>query len=179
MDKMLCKKCNASLDEGSSRCSACGEEVPPMRLSQAPTQPGPSRPDRPLPCDFGRFRLLREIGRGGMGVVYEAEDRQLVRTVALKTLFEREGGQHFEARFLQEARIAGTLDHPNLVPVYDYGTIDGLAYYTMPLVRGLSLEAIIPLLHARGRGSATGSLAIPSEPSQRVRLVLEWLEGAL
>ena len=169
----------AGIDPGQG-ASAAAEALHP---SQLPTLPGASAerslPAGPLPRPFGRFRLLRLIGRGGMGEVYEAEDTQLVRRVALKTLLAAEGRADSAARFLQEARIAGTLDHPNVVPVYDYGIVDGTAYYTMPLVDGHSLEELIPFLHRRAQGAPPLFLEIPESWSDRVGLVLDWFAGAL
>jgi tetratricopeptide (TPR) repeat protein len=132
-----------------------------------------------VPRRFGRFRLLREIGQGGMGVVYEAEDQRLLRSVALKTLFPLEESWSAQDRFLREARIAAALDHPNVVTVLDYGSVDGTSYYTMPLVVGLSLEAIIPFLHGHADGPAPEFLKLPEDTADRVHLILTWFEGAL
>ncbi len=88
----------------------------------------------------GEFRLLREIGRGGMGVVYLAEDTQLQRRVAIKTL-----PPHLAAdavvreRFLREARTAAGLSHPNIVPIYSAAERDSVVYFTMGYVHGESL----------------------------------------
>jgi serine/threonine protein kinase/Flp pilus assembly protein TadD len=122
---------------------------------------------------------LKLIGKGGMGAVYEAEDTRLMRRVALKTLLVKEGSRLVESRFLQEARIAGTLDHPNLVPVYDYGMVGQIAYYTMPLVKGLSLEEIIPFIHGRTDEPPPAFLRIPEDAPERTDLVLKWFIGAL
>ena len=82
-----------------------------------------------------RYRVEREIGRGGMGVVYEAWDSQLDRPVALKVI---------DFGPIEEARIAAQLEHPGLVPVYDSGTLpDGRAYYAMRLVRGRRLDEFL------------------------------------
>lgn len=79
-----------------------------------------------------RYDLVEEIGRGGMGVVYLAEDRELGRRVALKVL-NRTG--------LEEARLLASLEHPGIVPVYDSGTMpDGRVYYAMRLVDGVRLD---------------------------------------
>jgi serine/threonine protein kinase len=79
-----------------------------------------------------RYDLLEEIGRGGMGIVYLAEDRELGREVALKVLNELD---------LEEARTLAALEHPGIVPVYDSGTLpDGRVYYAMRLVRGVRLD---------------------------------------
>src|SRR5690349_14099521 len=88
-----------------------------------------------------RYELERELGRGGMAVVYAARDREMGRRVALKVLAAHLAGDgEFRARFLREARIAGSLSHPNLVRVYDIGEHDGLPCIVMELVEGGTLE---------------------------------------
>ncbi|MFQ5701074.1 MAG: tetratricopeptide repeat protein [Acidobacteriota bacterium] len=178
MKTMTCPGCGKEIEERDLRCPSCGEDAPTLAPSQPSTLPLSGKGSRAFPETFGRFRIVREIGRGGMGVVYEAEDSRLLRTVALKTLFGKHD-ERSEARFLREARIAGTLDHPNVVSVHDFGTVDGVSYYTMPLVRGPSLEKIIAFLHGRGRGAFPESLAIPEEFSEKVRVVLVWFEQVL
>jgi serine/threonine-protein kinase len=89
------------------------------------------------------FRILEPLARGGMGVVYRAEDIRLERPVALKVPF---AARYFDPaakqRFRQEARVAAALDHPNLCPVYETGeTADGDLFYTMPLYEGETLKA--------------------------------------
>jgi serine/threonine-protein kinase len=87
-----------------------------------------------------RYRIERELGRGGMAVVHAASDSGLDRVVALKVLSSHlAGDEAFRARFLREARIAGSLHHPNLVRVYDIVEIDGLPCIVMELVEGGTL----------------------------------------
>jgi len=93
---------------------------------------------------LGDYRLGREVGRGGMGVVYEAEQISLRRTVALKVLYPGiTGSKQAEERFCREARAAARLHHTNLVPVYGLGRDEGSWYYAMELVRGPSLGEVI------------------------------------
>jgi eukaryotic-like serine/threonine-protein kinase len=99
-----------------------------------------------LPARFGRFRVIEEIGRGAMGVVYRAADDMLQRTVAIKTIAltgsHKERDQH-EARFLQEARAAGSLSHPAIVTIYDVGREGDVAFIAMELVEGKDLRELI------------------------------------
>jgi serine/threonine protein kinase len=89
-----------------------------------------------------RYRLLEEIGRGGMGIVYLAEDLQLQRQVALKVLSSSAPAPAACERMLREARIIAGLEHPGIVPVHDAGVLpDGRVFYAMKLVRGQRLDA--------------------------------------
>jgi serine/threonine protein kinase len=97
----------------------------------------------------GRYRLMRRIGAGGMGTVWEAEDRVLRRRVAVKILAESLcGNAGIAARFEREAQAAGRLTHPNIAQVFDYGEDDGCPYIVLELVPGSTLRQI---LDARGR----------------------------
>jgi anti-sigma factor RsiW len=97
-----------------------------------------------LPAQFGRYRILRRLGRGGMGSVYLAHDTQLDRRVALKVPhIDADGGPHALERFYREARAAATLSHPHLCPVHDVGEIDGVPYLTMAYVEGRPLTDFI------------------------------------
>ncbi len=88
----------------------------------------------------GRYAVGREVGSGGMAVVFEANDIKHDRTVALKVLRPDVMASVSGARFLQEIRIAAGLRHPNILPLYDSGDADGLLFYVMPLVNGVSLR---------------------------------------
>ncbi len=98
----------------------------------------------PAAGQLGDFRLIRELGRGGMGVVYEAEQISLGRRVALKVLpFAAMLDKQQLNRFKNEARAAATLDHPNIVSIYSVGAERGVHYYAMQLIEGCSLAEII------------------------------------
>jgi formylglycine-generating enzyme required for sulfatase activity len=91
---------------------------------------------------LGRYRVLRELGAGGMGVVFEAEDTRLDRRVALKVMrIEAAAHQEGRARFQREAKAAAALDHEHIVAVHDFGEENGAPYLVLPLLRGESLEA--------------------------------------
>src|SRR3954469_21924290 len=95
---------------------------------------------------LGRYLIQSELGRGAMGVVYKATDSVLERTVAIKTVnmaLERDGADRFEARFYQEARAAGGLNHPNIVTVYDVGKAGEVAYIAMEFIEGVELRTLI------------------------------------
>jgi serine/threonine-protein kinase len=94
----------------------------------------------------GRYRLIAPLGEGGMATLWRAVDEQLDREVAVKLLREQfSSDAGFAARFKQEARSAGSLSHPNIVPVYDYGTdgTDGIQFIVMQLIEGQDLATIL------------------------------------
>jgi serine/threonine-protein kinase len=89
---------------------------------------------------FGSYDIQREVGRGGMGVVYLATDRRLGRRVALKVIVpELAADPQFRVRFEREARVAATLEHPNVVPVYEAGEQDGSLFIAMRFIDGRDL----------------------------------------
>src|SRR5262249_47328806 len=98
-----------------------------------------------LPEVPGRFRLLGEIARGGMGAILKGFDADLGRDLALKVLLEQHSGNvDFVRRFVEEAQIGGQLQHPGIVPVYELGTFpDRRPYFAMKLVKGRTLAALL------------------------------------
>jgi serine/threonine-protein kinase len=91
-----------------------------------------------------RYRLLEHIARGGMGVVYAAEDNQLQRRVALKILDPSAANGDLASRLTREARVLAALEHPGIVPVHDVGTLaDGRVFYAMKFVEGQRLDEFI------------------------------------
>jgi len=95
---------------------------------------------------LGRYLIQSELGRGAMGVVYKATDSVLERTVAVKTVnmaLEKDGIERYEARFYQEARAAGSLNHPNIVTVYDVGKSGNVAYMAMEFIEGVELRTML------------------------------------
>ncbi len=92
----------------------------------------------------GSYRVERVLGQGGMGVVYEALDRRLDRRVALKLLSSKTAQDvQFRERFLRESRIAASIDHPNVLPVYEAGEVGGQLYIAMRVVEGEDLGALL------------------------------------
>jgi len=92
----------------------------------------------------GKYEIRRELGRGAMGVVYEAYDTLIKRLVALKTIradqLAGDTAENIAARFRREAQAAGRLNHPNIVSIYDFGEEDGVAYIAMEMVQGRELK---------------------------------------
>jgi serine/threonine-protein kinase len=101
---------------------------------------------REITQQVGRYELLSELGQGAMGVVYKARDPVLDRVVAVKTInltVPKDELSEYEARFYQEARAAGGLNHPNIVTIYDIGKSERLAYMAMELLEGEELRSIL------------------------------------
>ncbi len=100
--------------------------------------------DAARPARIGRYRIVRLIGEGGMGAVYEAEQDQPRRTVALKVIKPGLAGPELLRRFAQEAQALGRLQHPGIAQIYDPGTADtgygSQPYFAMEFIRGASLR---------------------------------------
>lgn len=135
-----------------------GELFPAMAMIEGISFNGSTNVDQPtneagllglgaFPLEFGDFRILREIGRGGMGVVYEAEQLSLQRRVALKLMAPRHtGNSDLAPRFTRESLVAAGLHHSNIVPVFSVGDQNGLRFYSMQFIDGWSLEHVIQQL---------------------------------
>ncbi len=155
-----------SLSEYSRRhpqhAEAIRELFPALALMEqfkpAPGEPGPGGEGRLE--HLGDYRLLREIGRGGMGVVYEAEQLSLGRHVALKVLPRQAllNPTHLE-RFRREARAAGKLHHTNIVPVFGVGEADGAHFFAMQFIHGECLDKVLRDLRHLRQAPAEGSIA--------------------
>jgi serine/threonine protein kinase len=102
---------------------------------------------------FAGYRVEELVGRGGMGVVYRATDLALERPVALKLVApELAEDERFRERFLREPRLAGSLDHPHVIPIYEAGEHDGQLYLAMRFVEGSDLRR-----SSSGRGGSRRS----------------------
>src|SRR5215467_227097 len=103
----------------------------------------PSKGTRPVER-LGKYEIISEIGRGAMGAVYKARDPFIERLVALKTITSNVGAQaNALERFYQEARSAGTLQHPNIVTIYELGHEGNTPFIAMEYIEGESLDRII------------------------------------
>ena len=116
------------------------------------------------PTQLGEYRILREIGRGGMGVVYEAEQQTLGRRVALKVLPYHAFTDDVQLeRFRLEARAAARLHHTNIVPVFGVGEDDGVHFYAMQYIRGQSLSEVLSEVRRLRRDAEYHRYPEPSE----------------
>ncbi len=168
---MVCSGCGRSFNAVSYRtgvvfaCPDCGRElvIPGLAEMQTailgahatvkPASPPaetrgpapPANPDAPpAGTPFGRYRLLRKIGAGGMGAVWQAWDTELRRLVALKQIRDEElGDAEAVTRFQREAQLAALLRHPRILTVYDVGVCEGKHYLTMDYVQGRTLESLL------------------------------------
>jgi serine/threonine protein kinase/predicted Zn-dependent protease len=131
-----------AFDDGLRRADRAGREV----------QVDVSVPLRQLREALPEYEVVRELGRGGMGIVFEARHLTLKRNVALKVLPALLGAVRAGAtqRFQREAELAARLKHTNIISVYDFGAVDGTLFYTMELVEGRSLRDILREIEETG-----------------------------
>src|SRR5262249_50538414 len=151
-----------SLGEHLERCASCCQALRDMpkqdpfvaRLKNAADSGGGPLPGRAAPPQLGDYRIVREVGRGGMGVVYEAEQLSLGRRVAGKVLPARNLTEADALeRFRRESRVAARLHHTNIVPVYEVGQEGDVCFYAMQLILGRSLDRLIGGLRGAARSS--------------------------
>src|SRR5262245_51669832 len=169
-----------SLQEYIDRCPGLAEEIRELfpalveveRVKDdQPAQPGAGDAAALPPLgQVGDYRVLREVGRGGMGVVYEAEQVSLGRRVALKVL-PRQVSSDLKtlARFRREARSAAQLHHTNIVPVFEVGKDGEVSYYAMQFIQGQGLDTVIDeLRRLKERAPRTGPAREPEPPDMPI-----------
>ncbi|MEM7557798.1 MAG: serine/threonine-protein kinase [Planctomycetota bacterium] len=133
-----------------------------VRPAQAATE------SQAMPAQVGDYRLIRKIGQGGMGVVYEAEQEALGRRVALKLLpTSVSQDPKLLERFRREARAAAKLHHTNIVPVFDVGQDGETSYFAMQYIEGRGLDQVLEeLLHIREQGDEASSQVFSSKSGE-------------
>ena len=150
---MFCSRCGQQVDSSVKYCPNCGLDVTNV------TQGGATQP---LAADESaavrealkeEYELEKELGHGGMAVVYKALDKALEREVAIKVLpFSLSFDSDFVTRFQREARNSAKLEHPNIIPIYRVGKSGRVIYYVMKFIRGQTLTKVI---------AARGALPVP------------------
>lgn len=133
-DTVECTKCHSELDDDARFCPHCGA----MALAETAVTGDPIRTALAAKL-ASQYRIVRLLGRGGMGSVYLARDLTLDREVAIKVVRTADESREIYDRFRREARTAAKLSHPNIVPLHAFGEVEGMPYFVMGYVRGESL----------------------------------------
>ncbi len=165
----VCPRCQTplppGLESGKGKCTKCGADI---RSGEFPTGEDDPNATRRIPDPFKeiheiiaaaslpaaeRYENKEEVGRGGMGAILRARDRELRRDVAIKVLLDDSDPQRRQ-RFVEEAQITGQLDHPNIVPIHELGrNPQGKPFFAMKLVRGRSLGDMLDAVRDRPRAA--------------------------
>ena len=159
MNPVLCETCSRSAGNLDFFCTGCGAVLPREHVTftcqsggdglfpsvswqaREATNPDPLDPG----SQVGQFQILKKLAHGGMGVVYQAKDLALDRTLAVKVLRTGSGSHEANRHFLlEEARKASRLNHPNIVRIFNVARGDGLGFMAMELVQGSRLQSLVP-----------------------------------
>ena len=165
---MFCSRCGTAVDREARFCPSCGQDFARVAQAEAAVLDAAelSEIDVVRQVLAAEWEIDRELGRGGMAIVYKAHDRHLERDVAIKVLpFSLAFDQQFVERFQREARTAARLEHPHIIPIYRVGKSGKVIYFVMKYLRGGSLSE---LLERRGR-----------LPPDEIRRLLTETAGAL
>ena len=142
-----CPKCKTENTSDSQFCKKCATSLPPsedINVSRTKTIQKTKEKSVLEKSFAGKYQIREELGRGGMGIVYKAEDTKLKRTVALKFLPpELARDKEARERFIREAQAAAALDHPNICTVYEADEAEGKAFISMAYIEGENLRKII------------------------------------
>ncbi len=155
---MFCSRCGTEVQAASKFCPTCGLDL--AAVTQGATAVGAGAPAAPQDDSAAvrealkdEYELEKELGRGGMAIVYKARDKALEREVAVKVLpFSLSFDAEFVERFQREARTSAKLEHPNIIPIYRVGKSGRVIYFVMKFLRGKPLSNVI---------EARGALPVP------------------
>ena len=157
-DRLACLSCHSPLLAGEEYCSVCGARRGPTAPDAIPDESRVELLRRLEEATRGEFEFIREVGRGGMGAVYLARELELERNVAIKVLSPGWlTDESWVERFRREARTIASLRHSSIVHVHGVGRAEGVHYFVMDFIDGVSLGRI---LQAHGRLSIGATLAI-------------------
>ena len=147
---MKCPQCHSDNPEDTSYCGKCGTKLVRLEkvlISRTKTSETPLKGLTKGSLFAGKYKVIEELGRGGMGIVYKAEDTKLKRSVALKFLPSGlESHESERARFLQEAQAAATLNHPHICTIHDISEDNGQQFIVMECVDGKTLRQMVPIV---------------------------------
>src|SRR5437899_565135 len=170
---MFCSRCGEQVDTSTRFCPRCGQDLTALtgagKAGQtAPLAAAPQEDETGIIREAlkDEYELEKELGRGGMAVVFKARDKQLEREVAIKVLpFSLSFDKEFVERFQREARTSAKLEHPGIIPIYRVGKSGRVIYFVMKFLRGKPLASVL---------AARGSL-----PPAEIRQILVQVSRAL
>ncbi|HLX62320.1 MAG TPA: protein kinase [Planctomycetota bacterium] len=150
-----CADCGATFDARAQMAAGNGAAHGSAKATTPKDPSAESSSARKLPAFIGQYKVLEEINRGGMGIVYKAIDPELKRKVAIKVLLAGEGATDIDVmRFKREAQATARLQHPNIVPIYAVGEHEGKPYFVMDFIEGRTAKQL------KDHGEITPRLAL-------------------